>query len=158
MIATCNGVPVRMRRCFDSIARNASLIFVFSFLILCPSSNTTYCHCGFRNLWNSITAMSYDVIHRSHSSGSFNFFIKRGRSVLLACNTNARNDGQKRCDSFSQFCSNDNGAITKNGPLIFLWIENRSKCQMNVLILCKCVKNHMKYESETSIWREFSII
>lgn len=125
---TCNGVPVNSNRFSVRNVRKVLLNLVFSFLMRCASSTTTYFQSNRFSVNFSINTISYDVMQTSH----FFRFFKRSKILervsLSPIRMRPRNDGQNRLISFNQFWSVEFGAMIKCGPLFFLrnkWNRNK---------------------------------
>lgn len=117
---TWSGVPVNSSRFSELNLRNSLLNMVFSFLMRCASSTTTYFHEYRFNGPFSRKTISYEVTQTSQFLRTFMYSNVSERAVLSPINTTLLSDGQKRLISFDQFLSVEFGAITKCGPLFFL--------------------------------------
>jgi len=119
----CRGVPVRRRACSKWSLRTLLLTSDPSFLMMWPSSRTTYRH---HIVDASVDCMPGDlaisnvVTTRSYESTSRSLDFRRSRSAASAeWSLTARSSGVNLDDSTSQLDNTESGQMTRKGPLTF---------------------------------------
>ena len=86
---------------------------LFSFLMRCASSMTTYCHLTGRNVAFSLMTISKEVTHTSYAPRASRVAFCSARAALSPWNLTARMTGHHFLNSLIQLCRVDLGTMTR---------------------------------------------